>query len=267
MRRSSTIWLGIILILVFGAISGCGGTEGTVSFVEPIDGASVTSPFWVTMESSENLWIEPAFAEMSYTEDGSGHFSIIVDDTTPANPDLMIKPTETSYNFSKGQKSAMLSLPKGQHTLTLYFTKTNRLPYSDPYISQTITVNVTEQRAVKITEPVDRAQVVSPFTLKIATEGIELEPASAGVSEGSGHHHILVDKLIKRSPTFNKPLETISIDPLPTGDSQYIHLEDGQSEIELDLPKGQHVLRLLVGKGDNMPYDPPITDMITITVK
>ena len=270
MRRSLSIWMAIALILAFGTLFGCGGgITGEVSFVQPADGADVISPFWVQMRASEELIVEPAFA-FGVISGGVGHFSVVVGDTTPPNPEKTIKPgkVENIWDFPKGQEAARVSIPKGQHTLSLYFTRNNGLPYSEPYITQTITVNVLEHRSATILEPKDRDSVVSPFTVKIGSEGIELEPASAGVTEGHGHHHILVDKLIKRSPTFNDPLESISIDQIPAEDGRhYIHLEEGQSEIVLDLPTGQHTIRLLVGKGDNMPYDPPITDFITVNVR
>ena len=266
MRRSPILWVAVVLTLAFGALSGCSsGPRGEVRFVQPIDGAQVVSPFWVEMAKSGSLIVEPAFA-FGVVGGGVGHFTVFVDQTAPPDPDRTIKEKHTPFNFEKGQSSARVEVPPGRHTLTLYFVRNNGLPYT-PYITQTITVNVIESRTVSFIEPKDRASLVgNKITVKIAAEGLNVEPASAGVTEGSGHHHILIDKLVERSPNFNNPLETIPINPVPFEDG-YVHLEEGQTEITLDLPRGQHILRLLFAKGDNLPYDPPITDFVTIAVR
>ena len=266
MRRSPILWVAVVLTLAFGALSGCSsGPRGEVSFVQPIDGAQVVSPFWVEMAKTGSLIVEPAFA-FGVVGGGVGHYAVIVDETADLDTEKTVKPTETIFDYDKGQTSARIEVAPGQHTLTLYFIRNNGLPYT-PFVKKTITVNVVESRSVSFIEPEDRSsQVGSQVTIKIASEGLNVEPASAGVTEGSGHHHILVDKLVERSPNFNNPLDSIPINPVPFEDG-YIHLEEGQTEITLDLPRGQHILRLLFAKGDNLPYDPPITDSITFTVR
>jgi hypothetical protein len=40
----------------------------------------------------------------------------------------------------------------------------------------------------------------------------------------------------------------------------------GQTETTLDLPPGEHTLRLYFATGDHRPYNPAITDTIKVTV-
>lgn len=266
LRRSSILWVAVALTVAAGALSGCSsGPRGEVTFVQPLDGAQVVSPFWVEMAKTGSLIVEPAYA-FGVTGGGVGHYAIVVDEIAELSPDKVVSRQKHVFDYDKGQSSARIEVPAGQHTLTLYFIRNNGLPYT-PFVKKTITVNVVEARTVSILEPEDGASLVgNKVTVKIASEGLNVEPASAGVTEGSGHHHILVDKLVERSPNFNNPLESIPINPIPVEEG-YIHLHNGETEVTLDLPRGQHVIRLLFGKGDGIPYDPPITDAVTITLR
>ena len=107
---------------------------------------------------------------------------------------------------------------------------------------------------VNFIDPRDGAQVVSPFTVRMGTEGVTVEPASQGVRDGYGHHHIIIDADLP-------PLDQ----PIPS-DEQHRHFGGGQAETTLDLPPGEHTLRLLFAQGNHISYSPAITDMITITV-
>ena len=107
---------------------------------------------------------------------------------------------------------------------------------------------------VNFIEPLDGAEVVSPFTVRMGAEGVTVEPASQGARDGYGHHHIIIDAELP-------PLDQ----PIPS-DEQHRHFGGGQMETTLDLPPGEHTLRLLFAQGNHVPYSPAITDTITITV-
>ncbi len=102
-------------------------------------------------------------------------------------------------------------------------------------------------------EPVDGAGVTSPFTVRMATESLTVEPAGTA-RDGYGHHHILVDAGL---PPVGQSIPS---------DSQHRHFGIGQTETTLDLSAGEHTLTLLFASGDHVPYDPPITQTIRVTV-
>lgn len=85
----------------------------SVSFTEPADGATVTSPVKVKMQAT-NFTIEPA----GEIKPGSGHFHIIVDGgCTTAG--AVIGKDETRLHYGMAQTEAELPLAAGQHTLCL----------------------------------------------------------------------------------------------------------------------------------------------------
>ena len=240
--------LGAFLIvpaIVF--LLACGSEpEGGVSFIQPKDGSSVISPFTVKMAAT-GVKVEPASAGVN---DGAGHHHIIVDgDLPPVGSPI---PSDDQHrHFGKAQTESVLNLPVGEHTLRLSFADGRHEPL-DPALTDTITV--TERRAVSFVEPRDASSVVSPFTVKMAATGVKVEPASAGVNDGAGHHHIIVDS-----------------DLLPAGrsipsDDNHRHFGKAQTETTLDLPPGEHTLRLSFANGRHEPLDPAVTDTIKVTV-
>jgi hypothetical protein len=55
--------------------------------------------------------------------------------------------------------------------------------------------------------------------------------------------------------------------PLPS-DANHRHFGGGQTEVTLNLPKGQHTLQLVLGDMNHVPFNPPvISEKIAITVK
>jgi hypothetical protein len=110
--------------------------------------------------------------------------------------------------------------------------------------------------SVSITSPADGASVRSPFTVEFGIEGISLAPAGT-FEPDSGHHHLLIDTGLPEALD----------QPIPK-DEQHLHFGLLQSKTELTLPPGQHTLQLLLGDGNHVAHDPPITSpVVTITVK
>jgi hypothetical protein len=110
--------------------------------------------------------------------------------------------------------------------------------------------------SVKITEPADGATVSSPVKVCMEVKGVHVEPAKKGVNVGYGHHHILVNV---GQPTNLK-------NPIPK-DKQHIHMGDGSTCKEIKLARGKHTIRTLFAQGNHVPYDPSITDTISVNVK
>jgi len=83
----------------------------------------------------------------------------------------------------------------------------------------------------------DGDTVTSPVTVCMTVEGIEVEPS-------------VPDDLSKDIPK----------------DAQNIHLGDGSVCKDVTLSPGKHTLRLLFADGSHRPYEPAITDTISVTV-
>ena len=107
---------------------------------------------------------------------------------------------------------------------------------------------------VNFIELLDGAQVTSPLTVRMGVEDVIVEPASQGVRDGYGHHHIMIDADL---PPLGQPIPS---------DEHHCHFGGSQTETVLDLAPGEHTLRLLFARGNHVPYDPAITDTIKITV-
>lgn len=104
-----------ILSLLVAALmlAACGGPSRSVSFAEPTDGATASSPVHVEMAAT-GLQIEPALE----VREGAGHFHIMVD-TPCVTPGQTIPSDDTHLHFGQAQTSTDLDLPPGEHTLCL----------------------------------------------------------------------------------------------------------------------------------------------------
>lgn len=105
----------------------------------------------------------------------------------------------------------------------------------------------------------DGAVMTSPFKVKFGIEGFGITPAGTTGKERhtAGHHHLLVD--MKELPSMD--------DEIPN--NHYCRdFDNGETEVILDLPSGQHTLQLLLGDEQHEPQDPPLlSEKITITVR
>lgn len=110
-------------------------------------------------------------------------------------------------------------------------------------------------KALTITEPATLANVSSPLKVCMATNGYTVEPAKNGVNPGKGHHHLLVDVSIPAD--LSKPIAK---------DDNHIHMGDGSTCKTINLSKGQHTITALFAQGNHVPYDPPVTDSVTVRV-
>ena len=108
---------------------------------------------------------------------------------------------------------------------------------------------VGEKRAY-FTNIQDGDKVVSPFRVAFAVSGMGVSPVKAGMLEGTGHHHILIDLPlpadIKKPIPFDAPNEAAH--------QHYKHFGGGETETVLTLPPGKHTLRLLFADASHVPY-------------
>jgi hypothetical protein len=109
----------------------------------------------------------------------------------------------------------------------------------------------------------DGAVVQSPVTIRFGLTGMGVAPAET-VAEGTGHHHLLVDRAPFGEGEFGAEEFTLAIPK----DDNHMHFGKGQTEVTLDLPPGTHTLQLVLGDAGHVPHVPPVVSaQITITVE
>jgi hypothetical protein len=134
MKHISPIGVATLFFIAAGAPLLAAETP-RVFFVEPADGAVLTSPFKVKF-GLEGLALKPA----GDPAPDSGHHHLIVDGG-PVPKGQVIESTAASLHFGKAQTETELKLSPGAHTLTLQFGDGGHLSYG-PALSATITVDV-----------------------------------------------------------------------------------------------------------------------------
>lgn len=106
---------------------------------------------------------------------------------------------------------------------------------------------------VYILEPAEGATVSSPFKVRFGVIGMRVEPAGP-VKEKSGHHHILIDRVVAKG-------EVIPVSPTA------IHYGKGDIETTLTLKPGRYKLTLQFADGLHRSYGPDWAHTIEVTVK
>ncbi|MAX17664.1 MAG: hypothetical protein CMH73_05755 [Nitrospina sp.] len=117
------------------------------------------------------------------------------------------------------------------------------------------TSSSTVGKALAIVKPATLSNVSSPLQVCMATNGYTVEPAKKGVNPGKGHHHLIIDTDIPAD--LSKPVAK---------DDTHIHMGDGSTCKTINLAKGQHTITALFAQGNHVPYNPPVTDSVTVSV-
>ncbi|MEM9625929.1 MAG: DUF4399 domain-containing protein [Pseudomonadota bacterium] len=128
------------------------------------------------------------------------------------------------------------------------------LPLAGAAMAQDLTPSP-DGASVYIISPADGNAVGSPLTVVFGLSGMGVAPAGTE-TENTGHHHLLIN-------TDLPPLD----EPIPA-DENHVHFGGGQTQVQIELPPGEHTLQLLLGDLNHIPHDPPImSDPITVTVE
>ena len=147
----------ILVIALFFALSACssGTTEkqsapGEVAeenikkgvwFIEPTDGATVTSPVKVKMAVS-GMEIEPA----GMVVEGKGHHHLVIDGDF-IEEGVVVPADSTHIHYGQGQTEVELDLTPGEHTLTMQFADGVHTSYGEEW-SAKISITVAETDSV-----------------------------------------------------------------------------------------------------------------------
>jgi hypothetical protein len=103
-------------------------------------------------------------------------------------------------------------------------------------------------------EPLDNAEVSSPFVVKFGVKDLEVAPAGE-IKPNSGHHHLLIN-LDSIAPGENIP-----------ADEKHIHFGKGQTETSLTLDPGTYKITLQFANGAHQSYGPALSKSISVVVK
>jgi len=134
--KRMTIMSGLVVAAV---LAGCSSmkspSDKSVSFVEPKDGATVTSPFKVVF-AVKGMAVEPA----GEIKADSGHHHLLIN--LPAmNAGEAIPVDDKHLHYGKAQTEAEVTLPPGRYKLTMQFANGAHVSYG-PAMSATIDVTV-----------------------------------------------------------------------------------------------------------------------------
>ncbi len=129
----------IAILGVATALTACVSTKTdqvpSVSFIEPVDGAVVSSPFKVKFAVA-GMEIKPAGEIVPNT----GHHHLFIDGVSAPQGETILSDSQHMH-FGKGQTETQVSLPPGPHTLTMQFANGGHQSYG-PGMSRTITITV-----------------------------------------------------------------------------------------------------------------------------
>jgi hypothetical protein len=103
--------------------------------------------------------------------------------------------------------------------------------------------------------PLDGIHVPQRFTVRIGMKEMGVAPAHVD-KPFTGHYHVLIDA------------DAGDLSKTIASDYNHVHLGNGQTEVLLTLPPGQHTLQLLLGDAEHIPHQPPvISKKITVYVR
>jgi hypothetical protein len=106
-----------------------------------------------------------------------------------------------------------------------------------------------------IVSPTDGETVSNPVTVVFGLKGMGVAPAGIDRAD-TGHHHLLIDVDL---PFMDEPIPA---------NENHVHFGGGQTEVQINLPPGEHGLQLLLGDLGHIPHDPPVvSEKVTIVVE
>merc|ERR1719230_2270349 len=113
------------------------------------------------------------------------------------------------------------------------------------------------KNSVYFTNVKDGDTVPSKFTYKFEVTGYELSPAAAGLKEGTGHHHMVIDG----PKAFVDKGEAIPFD------ATHKHYGKAQTEGKVELEPGKHKLTLQFANALHESYGKEFAKTIPVNVK
>ena len=135
LRNTSLAALATLAALTLAGCASMSEPAQSVSLIEPVNGATVSSPFKLRF-GVKGMVVAPAGDIVP----NSGHHHLVINgEAVPAGQSVPF--TERSLHFGKGQTETEITLPPGSYTLTAQFANGAHQSYGKP-MSQTIRVTV-----------------------------------------------------------------------------------------------------------------------------
>lgn len=113
------------------------------------------------------------------------------------------------------------------------------------------------KNSVSFSNVKDGDTIPPEFTFKFEVTGYELSPAAAGLKEGTGHHHVIID-----GPGDSFPKG----EAIPFDDT-HKHFGKAQTEGTLALEPGKHKITLQFANALHESYGKEFAKTITVNVK
>lgn len=137
MMRNLLLATAVLVSITGAAIAQTASPEGAeVYFIEPNDGAEVSSPVTVRFGLS-GMGVAPAGVEKAKT----GHHHLLID-TKLEDYTAPVPADDNHKHFGGGQTETKVELAPGTHTLQLLLGDHNHIPHSPPVESEVITITV-----------------------------------------------------------------------------------------------------------------------------
>jgi hypothetical protein len=203
------------------------GREPQAYFTNIADGDKVVSPFVVRFGLSMR-GIVPA----GKTAGRAGHHHLLVNQPLPLDFKQPLPFTDKYIHFGKGQMETVLDLKPGTYTLNLLLADQGHIPYF--VFSKPTRVTVTAQRSdlkpaqlqgpprILLLSPADGALVRGAVRVQFHATGFNIAHTGANVAE-SNHFRLTAESKGRR---------------------EVLDFREGQTEVWLEPPAGEHLLRL-----------------------
>ena len=134
--RPLVVYPALVAIVVLSSCSTMkSAPEKSVWFVEPKDGATVSSPFKVVF-GVKGMAVEPA----GEIKADSGHHHLLIN-LGPMSAGEAIPVDDKHLHFGKAQTEAEVTLPPGQYKLTMQFANGAHVSYG-PAMAASINITV-----------------------------------------------------------------------------------------------------------------------------
>ena len=132
MHNFSVKFLTLLAILfVFGISSA--SADNSVKITEPQDGATVSSPVKVCMETN-GVEVEPAKKGVNK---GKGHHHLLIDVDLPKDLSKPIGKDAQHVHMGDGSTCKELKLAAGKHTIRALFATGDHVPYNPAITAET----------------------------------------------------------------------------------------------------------------------------------
>ena len=171
---------------------------------------------------------------------------------------VLQRPTPTScVQHTAAVTSSSLVMTHDVHNSRRQFLSTSAAAVAATLTAASPTYAKGPKNSVSFSNVKDGDTVPSKFTYKLEVTGYELSPAAAGLKEGTGHHHLIIDG----------PNAFVAKGEVIPMDATHKHYGKAQTEGELELEPGKHKITMQLANHLHESYGKEFAKTVTVTVK